>query len=75
MPWRLSNPMALKTTLMRSTFFATASVLFFLVNATYICLIWELIDRAPVGGIHRRCAGSCVSDRLRLYAFSGWLRL
>ena len=26
-------------------------VLFFLVNATYICLIWELIDRAPVDGV------------------------
>ena len=26
-------------------------VLFFLVNANYICLIWELIDRAPVDGV------------------------
>ena len=27
------------------------AAVFFLVNATYICLIWELIDRAPVGEV------------------------
>jgi uncharacterized membrane protein len=32
------------------SFYATV---FLLVNATYICLIWELIDRAPVNGASR----------------------
>jgi uncharacterized membrane protein len=27
------------------------AAVFFLVNATYICLIWELIDRTPVDGV------------------------
>jgi TMEM175 potassium channel family protein len=27
------------------------AAVFFLVNATYICLIWELVDRAPVGEV------------------------
>jgi uncharacterized membrane protein len=27
------------------------AAVFFLVNATYICLIWELIDRTPVGEV------------------------
>lgn len=27
------------------------AMVFFLVNATYICLIWELIDRAPVDAV------------------------
>lgn len=30
------------------------AAVFFLVNATYICLIWELIDRSPMDGIPRR---------------------
>ncbi len=30
------------------------AAVFFLVNATYICLIWELIDRTPVDGVPRR---------------------
>ncbi len=50
------------------------AAVFFLVNATYICLIWEFIHRSPVTRFHRRCAGSCTSGRPRLYAFSGWLR-
>ena len=29
---------------------------------------------ARVSRFHRRCAGSCTSDRSRLYAFSEWLR-
>jgi uncharacterized membrane protein len=32
------------------------ALVFFLVNATYICLIWELVERTPV---------SAVSDRVR----------
>ena len=51
------------------------AAVFFLVNATYICLIWELIDRLQLMRSHRRCAGSCTSDRSRLCAFSGRLRL
>ncbi|HZD27250.1 MAG TPA: TMEM175 family protein, partial [Xanthobacteraceae bacterium] len=27
------------------------AAVFFLVNATYLCLIWELIDRTPIDGI------------------------
>jgi len=27
------------------------AAVFFLVNATYICLIWELVDRAPGGEV------------------------
>jgi uncharacterized membrane protein len=30
------------------------AAVFFLVNATYICLIWELIDRAPVDDVSPR---------------------
>ena len=30
------------------------AAVFFLVNATYICLIWELIDRSPMDGISRK---------------------
>jgi len=43
---------------------------FFLVNATYIFLIWELIDRRPSMTYRRRCAGSCASDRSRPCVFS-----
>jgi uncharacterized membrane protein len=41
----------------RSPFYA---VVFFFVNATYICLIRELIDRAPVDDVSQASAGSCV---------------
>ena len=50
------------------------AAVFFLVNSTYICLIWELVDPVWLGRSHRRCAGSCTSDRSRLYAFSRRLR-
>jgi len=33
------------------------AAVFFLVNATYICLIWELIERAPVHQISQRMRG------------------
>jgi uncharacterized membrane protein len=51
------------------------AAVFFLVNATYICLIWELISRAPAEAISPPSAGSCMSGRSRLCAFSAWLDL
>ncbi|HZU87622.1 MAG TPA: TMEM175 family protein [Stellaceae bacterium] len=51
------------------------AAVFFLVNATYICLIWELIDRIPVDEIppavrrimrFRSITTLCLSGRLRL---------
>jgi uncharacterized membrane protein len=51
------------------------AAVFFIVNATYLCLIRELITEFRSIRSHRRCAGSCASDRSRLYAFSGWPRL
>jgi len=50
------------------------AAVFFLVNATYIFLIWELVDRRPVPDDRRRCAGSCASDQSRPCAFSEPLR-
>ena len=50
------------------------AAVFFLVNATYMCLIWELIDRLRSTKSRRRCAGSCASDRSRLYVCSEWPR-
>jgi uncharacterized membrane protein len=39
------------------------AAVFFLVNATYIALIWELIDRTPGGRSRQRCAKSCACGR------------
>jgi uncharacterized membrane protein len=50
------------------------AAVFFLVNATYICSFGSSFTETRVSRFHRRCAGSCASDRLRPYAFSGWLR-
>jgi hypothetical protein len=49
------------------SFYATV---FFLVNATYILLIRELVDRRTAHDARRRCAGSCASDRSRRCVFS-----
>src|SRR6266436_7219442 len=46
------------------------AAVFFLVNATYIFLIWELIDRRPVHDVPPKVPGSCASDRSRPYVFS-----
>ena len=48
---------------------------FFLVNATYICLIWELVIAFPRTESPRRCAEPCGSGRSQPYAFSELLRL
>ena len=50
------------------------AAVFFLVNATYICLIWNSSTGRQPTSSRRGCAGSCVSHRSRLSAFSGWLR-
>jgi len=46
------------------------AAVFFLVNATYIFLIWELIDRRPVHDVPPKVPGSRASDRSRPYVFS-----
>jgi uncharacterized membrane protein len=50
------------------------AAVFVLVNATYICLIYELIDRAPAGDVLPRELGLCIFGRSRLCAFSRRLR-
>ena len=44
------------------------AAVFFLVNATYICLIWELIDRIPVDQVS-------LTVRKIIRVRSGWLLL
>jgi len=51
------------------------AAVFFLVNATYIGLIRELIDRAPVDGVSPTVRRIMRSDPSRHYVFSGWPRL
>ena len=46
------------------------AAVFFLVNATYIRLIWELIDRAPSTRSRRKCVARCASVRSRRSSFS-----
>jgi uncharacterized membrane protein len=51
------------------------AAVFFLVNAAYVGLIWELIDRTPGDEISPKVRKVCASDRSRPCAFSGWRRL
>src|SRR5262245_58190962 len=46
------------------------AAVFFLVNATYISLIWELIERTPIKRSRRRNVETCASGRLPLCVFS-----
>jgi uncharacterized membrane protein len=50
------------------------AAVFFFVNATYICLIWELIAPAPLGDTAARSAKSCASVLSSRSAFSRRLR-
>jgi uncharacterized membrane protein len=49
------------------------AAVFFLVNLTYIFLIWELIDRTPVAEIPPRVRRT-MHYRSRRFAFSPWLQ-
>jgi uncharacterized membrane protein len=51
------------------------AAVFFLVNATYISLIWELIERTPVKEVSPKERKICASVRLSLYVFSQRPRL
>jgi hypothetical protein len=47
------------------------ALVFVVVNATYISVIWEHIDRAPDREVSPTCARLCASDRSRLMPFGG----
>src|SRR6516165_7769031 len=47
------------------------AAVFFFVNVTYICLIRELIETASTDDVPARELGSCASDRLQRYVYSG----
>jgi uncharacterized membrane protein len=50
------------------------AAVFFLVSATYICLIYELIDRAPVDDVLPRERSIMHLRSIAACAFSRWLR-
>jgi TMEM175 potassium channel family protein len=54
---------------------ALYAAVFFLVNATYICLIWELIDRARVDAVSPTVRRIMRYRSIAIYACSGRLRL
>jgi hypothetical protein len=51
------------------------AAVFFLVNSTYILLIWELVDPTPVDEVSRKVRRSMRVRSIATLCLFGWLRL